>query len=204
MQLEAGKLRHVVHYHCPAGLTEAVAPVYASGEVAGFVMIGQFRTAASALGSDATEAEKRAFSRLPVLAPEEFSAWLGLFESLVDYIVVRELVLVPGGRRSELIDRYLEEHLTEKVTLAQAARAANCSTSTLTHDLRRSCGKSFKQLLEAKRMERAARLLREDPRATIGETAAACGFADVFYFSRRFRKYFGVPPREYQSGVGSG
>lgn len=204
MQLEARKCRRVVHYRCPAGLTEAVAPVYASGEVAGFVMIGQFRTAASSPGADAPAAERRAFARLPELTPDEFAAWLGLFESLVDYIVARELVRVPGGRRSALVDRYLNEHLTEKITVNEVARAVGCSASTLTHYLRSNCGKSFKELLEAKRMEYAARLLRATPGPTIAEAAAASGFRDSFYFSRRFRKYFGMSPRTYQSGVGSG
>ena len=33
---------------------------------------------------------------------------------------------------------------------------------------------------------------------TIGQVAAACGFADPLYFSRRFRAAHGIAPRAYR------
>jgi AraC-like DNA-binding protein len=33
---------------------------------------------------------------------------------------------------------------------------------------------------------------------SISEVANACGFDDEFYFSRCFRREFGIPPRSYR------
>ena len=50
------------------------------------------------------------------------------------------------------------------------------------------------------RLEEAAARLRQVPRPPIGEVADAVGFADVSYFGRVFKRYFGVTPREYGRG----
>jgi AraC-like DNA-binding protein len=43
------------------------------------------------------------------------------------------------------------------------------------------------------RLERAAQLLAETD-MTVGETAEALGYRDLFFFSRQFKTHFGVPP----------
>ena len=47
------------------------------------------------------------------------------------------------------------------------------------------------------RLQEACRLLIETS-DSISEVANACGFDDEFYFSRCFRREFGIPPRSYR------
>lgn len=49
-------------------------------------------------------------------------------------------------------------------------------------------------------LRRAAQLL-ELPDYPIAEVARQVGMPDPYYFSTRFRRLFGVPPREYRNGV---
>jgi AraC-like DNA-binding protein len=44
----------------------------------------------------------------------------------------------------------------------------------------------------------AAALLDETPAWSVAEVAARSGFADSNYFSRQFRRRFGVAPREFR------
>ena len=63
-------------------------------------------------------------------------------------------------------------------------------------------GTSFVQTLNATRLDRASDLLA-DPRAgglSIAEIAFRTGFLDPGYFTRLFRKRFGITPREWRSG----
>ena len=63
-------------------------------------------------------------------------------------------------------------------------------------------GTSFVQELNATRLDRASDLLA-DPRAKtlpIAEIAYRTGFLDPGYFTRLFRKRFGITPREWRSG----
>jgi len=51
--------------------------------------------------------------------------------------------------------------------------------------------------VEKVKLDRASQMLRS-PGWTIGQVAAAHGFANVFYFSTRFRKHFGMSPSAYR------
>lgn len=48
------------------------------------------------------------------------------------------------------------------------------------------------------RMERAARMLRDDPAISVTELAIAHGFSSSQYFATAFRRMFGCSPREYR------
>ncbi len=50
---------------------------------------------------------------------------------------------------------------------------------------------------------RAAAIARElsDPAVSIGETAERFGFSNTFYFSRFFKRYFGVGPQAYRKQI---
>jgi AraC-like DNA-binding protein len=63
-------------------------------------------------------------------------------------------------------------------------------------------GNSFTRFLLTKRLTRVGRLLR-DPRhgqLTIAQVAHNCGFNDISYFSRAFRRRFGATPTEFREG----
>lgn len=63
-------------------------------------------------------------------------------------------------------------------------------------------GTSFVQELNATRLDRASDLLG-DPRArslSLGEIAWRCGFLDPGYFTRLFRKRFGMTPSQWRAG----
>lgn len=61
-------------------------------------------------------------------------------------------------------------------------------------------GTSFVQELNTARLDRASEMLAEPPtqRVSIAEIAFRCGFLDPGYFTRLFRKRFGVTPREWR------
>ncbi|MBN8819387.1 MAG: helix-turn-helix domain-containing protein [Sphingomonas sp.] len=63
-------------------------------------------------------------------------------------------------------------------------------------------GTSFVQELNATRLDRASDILG-DPRArslSLGEIAWRCGFLDPGYFTRLFRKRFGMTPSQWRAG----
>jgi len=63
-------------------------------------------------------------------------------------------------------------------------------------------GTSFVAELNATRLERASEMLA-DPRAgglAVAEVALRTGFLDPAYFTRLFRKRFGITPREWRAG----
>ena len=93
--------------------------------------------------------------------------------------------------------RYVNVHYKEHITLDQIAEEANLNKSYLCRLFKKEYGDSVFNYLNMIRMEKAAELLRSNPGLYVQEAAAEVGITEPFYFTRRFKKYFGISPREY-------
>ena len=191
-------------YLCHAGLWEAIMPVMPGGELLGYVVFGQIRSSdrlSEKFLSSFTRADRnelrRAFRALPYFSADSMENLAGLMKLLVDYIVRSELVTLGGDYLYRAAVRYIEENLTQKISLADAARHLGRSVSSLSHFLQRE-GTTFKKLLVEKRLDRAEKLLKAHPDMTIKEAADLSGFPDAYYFSRTYRKCRGRTPGEYR------
>jgi AraC-like DNA-binding protein len=105
------------------------------------------------------------------------------------------------GHRADSLSRvirYVRQNLAGRITLREAARAANVSPNYLTNLLKREAGKTFTELVTSQRMEKARELLAYTP-LRVSEIARLVGFMDEAYFTRRFRQYFRVSPLGYRS-----
>lgn len=95
-----------------------------------------------------------------------------------------------------LVD-YIVDHPTEQFTTESLCRIANLSPSSLRRLFKRHTGKSPGAFIQDLRLMVAARrLLVTDAR--ISDIAYEVGFEDPNYFSRMFRRNFGVSPQEYR------
>jgi AraC-like DNA-binding protein len=99
--------------------------------------------------------------------------------------------------------RYIRENLTQRMTLARAAAAADLSPNYLAHLLKKETGKTFTEMVTERRMAKARELLAHTM-MRISEIAGAVGFEDQAYFSRRFKQCFRVAPRVYRDEAASG
>jgi len=97
---------------------------------------------------------------------------------------------------------YVREHLHEEMSLNEAAGAAMLSPNYLAHLLKKQTGRTFTELVTARRLERAKELLLTSS-ARIADIAEQCGFGDAVYFSRRFRLQVGSTPRQFRAEGGS-
>ena len=76
--------------------------------------------------------------------------------------------------------------------MEEIARQMNLDRRHLSRLFRRETGRSLQAFLISVRMEEADRYLRQG--IPVGETARLCGYADVFNFSKMFKKTYGVSP----------
>ncbi|MGE5522111.1 MAG: AraC family transcriptional regulator, partial [Rhodospirillaceae bacterium] len=94
--------------------------------------------------------------------------------------------------------KHMRDHLTERLSLTSVAAAADLSPTYLAHLMKKETGQTFTDWLTERRMDRARELLAHTP-LKIGEVAAAVGFDDEAYFTRRFRQKYGEPPGRYRT-----
>lgn len=95
---------------------------------------------------------------------------------------------------------YFSEHIDEPVSVPELARLANLSPSRFACIFRESTGMPPLQYLEELRMERARQLLRNTDES-VKSIAIQVGFPNPFYFTRRFRIFFGHSPTEYRADI---
>jgi len=81
--------------------------------------------------------------------------------------------------------------------VAEMAAAARVSPGHLARIFRQRFGTGPVAAVEAVRLARAATLLQRS-NLSVGAIGEACGFANPFHFSRRFRATYGLPPRAYR------
>lgn len=92
---------------------------------------------------------------------------------------------------------FIKEHLTDKLTLDQAAEQVFLSKSYFCRIIKDELGCTFTEYVNRLRVERSKTLLRSTG-MPIAEIACAVGFDDQSYFTRIFKKQTGVAPGKYR------
>lgn len=92
---------------------------------------------------------------------------------------------------------FISEYLGRDLSDEQVARAAGVSVSHLGAMFRTHFGCGPLRHRQRLRLERAARLLR-NPYLGLPEIASTCGYRDVNYFIRHFRRAHGLPPGRWR------
>lgn len=93
---------------------------------------------------------------------------------------------------------YIRENYQEKLRLIDVADQVYVSQWHLSKLLNKHTGKTFSEILNGARMERAKELLK-DPSLRIYDVAEMVGFQDLAHFSRVFKKMEGMSANEYRN-----
>lgn len=112
-------------------------------------------------------------------------------ESMFNYI---------PSKNSELVKKsmlYISEHFNEPITLEDVASHVHLHPSYFSTMFKQSTGSSFKEYLNMVRIEESKRLLSNTDFSII-DIAVAVGFEDQSYFSKVFKKYTGLTPKQYR------
>jgi AraC-like DNA-binding protein len=98
------------------------------------------------------------------------------------------------------VREYVEQNLSEPISLREAASAAGLEEKYFSAFFHRKTGICFRDWLAGRRVDRAIEILtqRDD---TITNVAASVGFQDLGTFERSFKRLTGLTPREFKRSV---
>ena len=99
----------------------------------------------------------------------------------------------------EAMMAYARANLGATLSVAEVARAGDCSPTTAQRLFNVHTGVSLRVWIRQLRLREAAHLLRSSG-LRVNEIADMVGFNDPLYFSRAFRAEHGVPPSQYGHG----
>ncbi len=94
--------------------------------------------------------------------------------------------------------QYIEESY-KTASLSALAASTHQSLPSLSRFIQRNAGASFKELLQQKRLEKAAFLLKNTD-LPVSDIIAAVGYENHSYFYRRFQAVYGVTPNGWRIG----
>lgn len=201
------KRRDMVSYTCHAGMREAAAPVFVDGELAGYVMLGQFRSEAAPdispyarqwEAEQGDNALQKAYEQTAVFPEQKIETLLSMFRHLLEFIIESQLIRHKDYDLIAPIMEQIHQNPGAVLTLESAAHVVGRSPSTVSRIFRKVTGYSFKRYQTVHRMERAAGLLQKMPNRPVLEIAQAVGYEDALYFSRAFRRFHGCSPTQYR------
>ena len=93
---------------------------------------------------------------------------------------------------------YMESAYQQKLTLQDVADRCYVSQWHLSKLLNRYAEKSFYDILNSIRIQKAKELLT-DPRLKIGDISELVGYSDTAHFARTFKKFEGMSANEYRN-----
>ena len=99
--------------------------------------------------------------------------------------------------RMKLMLQYIQEHCEEEVTVTGIAESASVSISECLRCFHNTIGVPPIKYVLQYRLQMAAGLLAETDRK-IADIGMQCGFQDLSYFARMFRRLKGCTPSEYR------
>ena len=95
---------------------------------------------------------------------------------------------------------YIQENYNKKISLSEVAENTFVSQWHLSKLLNKHLEKSFSEILNSIRIDKAKELLK-DPSLRIGDVAEEVGFLDMAHFSRVFKKIEGISANEYRNKI---
>ncbi len=202
----ACKAKAEIHvYHCHAGLLEAVMPLKRKDRIIGYIMFGQI--------TDTKEKNKLQ----SVLAPfcrahgitcstdsikyknqKQILAASKLLEICTDYILIKEMVEVENTLLVSRLKQYISQNLGTKLDIPALCDYLDIGRTKLYEMASTGLGMGIASYIKQLRLEKAKTLLKETD-LPIAEIATTVGFEDYNYFSRVFKKAYGISPRHCRS-----
>lgn len=94
---------------------------------------------------------------------------------------------------------FIDDNLVKSLKEKDVAEHCNLSVTYFSKIFHRHLGVSFRDYVINKKLSLAKDLLKQDMRCQISVVAYQCGFNDVSYFSRIFKKRVGMSPGTYRN-----
>lgn len=194
-------------YQCSFGLYEAVAPIYNSGVLSGYMMMGQtldtlessaqFTLNKAAALIDDKPRIREAIKKTPKRSKEQIQSCISIMEICAQYITLSRRLINKGETLPQKVKKYIDENYTSKITIDMLCAFFFSSRGTLTSGFKKEFGITINDYINTVRTDHA-RVLLEQQKLSIGEISEQCGFSDQNYFSKVFSKYTGLPPIRYR------
>ena len=139
----------------------------------------------------------------PSVQPLKIIELIELLKTSADFYPITDEVLydeVNAEDKVTRIKRYISCHLLNRITLDEISEYAGMNRTYFCLFFKRHFGTGLTDYINLERMKIALSLLGQGL-TSVSDVARECGFPNVTYFNRVFRKNYGMSPTEYRNKV---
>lgn len=139
--------------------------------------------------------------RIAIASPEQtFSSFDNLKNWITDsltFLSESRQVLASQTTAVSTVKAYIESHLSEELDRDTLASMVYLNADYLSHLFKKDTGSSLINYIIDCRIARSKELLLKGE-MNIRDIAITCGFQNISYFSRQFKKSTGMTPRQFR------
>ena len=198
-------------YRCHIGLTEMCFPVVYNGEPCGYIIFGSMLTdedpedirrvvlerCADFMPQRDKEKWRAALEAIPTVSADRREAGARVMLSCIETITAK-YIRIQDDPIWERIDGYIGEHIHDRITVENISAEIFISPSTIYHRTKQNTGMSLSNYVARRKMIKASEYLYLTD-YKINYISTLLGIDDYNYFSRLFRRIFGMSPTQYRS-----
>ena len=197
-------------YRCHIGLTEMCFPVVYNGEPCGYIIFGSMLTdedpedirrvvlerCADFMPQRDKEKWRAALEAIPTVSADRREAGARVMLSCIETITAK-YIRIQDDPIWERIDGYIGEHIHDRITVENISAEIFISPSTIYHRTKQNTGMSLSNYVARRKMIKASEYLYLTD-YKINYISTLLGIDDYNYFSRLFRRIFGMSPTQYR------
>ena len=198
-------------YTCHAGFTEVVMPIMKKEMIYGYMMFGQITSHENKddfieninklckqynISTDI----KEPLPEFKCKTNEEIVASTKILESLVEYIILKELLQLSEDKLLIKIKQFITANLDKNINVGMICKEFGIKRTKVYNFFKKHNDCSVAAYIKNAQFNKAKELL-ETTDLKISEISEMVGFNDYNYFRRVFRQKFGISPRQFRENI---
>lgn len=196
--LKAKEQGELYIYECHYHLTEAVQPIKFNGETLGYFLLGQILTDKKRFLEEnkPTSYEKTLLSQFTETPINVVSSYAKILSWVVQYTILNNDIRINHRSSFKTIVAYIKKNYAEQLSVDLLCKEFHYSRSSLFTLFKNESGLSVMEFVNETRLNKAKELLSTH---SVSKVAEMVGISDNNYFSRIFKKRYGITPSQFKS-----
>ena len=202
---ECKEKKQPVSHICHAGLLDIAIPIMHNQSILGYIMLGQlkiddnFKDIKQKFTSDDLDVDKLEilYATLPIKNEEFIKSIINLATILAKHLLLENIVKPKNLSTLDTLVEFINENIHSPLSVEYIAQQNFVSVSLVYKLFYKNFNTSVKDYINKRRCELALSLLMFSDKS-LNDVAFEVGFSSLSYFSKVFKKLYGVPPLKYR------
>lgn len=192
---------------CPFGLTKVIVPIY-NKELIGYIKFSRFildtnkdkidyyiKNISKKYGVN-EQALSDIYRNVEILDYNKIKDMALITTTCLPSLMQEKVLYYKDTQLNEYLDSYIDQNINGDLSTQKICEYLHISKSTLYKISLKHYNESINKHVERLRLEYAKKLLCEE-KYQLNIVAEKCGIPDANYFSKKFKKQFGMSPSEF-------